>query len=192
MAWEVENTGQAVGERIPGPVEDTSPVEESHMELEGNYEVGNLGDLLDQNADSVGEGSIGESIVAVGTLVDLAEEVVGAETAAAGVAVDSAGSAGELEREVAAAPVGFEPATRMKKYRSGEHSTYQYGQSSAKAGSRSKAVTSRSFISEGRQRKFPHGYALSVVQKCDFHPKCFITKRAADLVDMSSPNGMHL
>lgn len=168
MAWEVENTGQAVGERIPGPVEDTNPVEESHMELEGNHEVGTLGDLLDQNADSVGESSIGESTVAVGTLVDLAEEVVGAETAAAVIAVDSAGSAGEVEREVAAAPVGSEPATWMKEYRSGEHSTYQYGQSSAKSGSRSKAVTSKSFISEGRQRKFPHGCALSVVQNVIF------------------------
>ena len=97
MAWEVKNTGQAVGVRIPGPVEDTNPVEESHMELEGMHEVENLGDLLDQNADSVGEGSIGESTVAVGILVDLAEEVVGAGTAAAGVAVDSAGSAGEVE-----------------------------------------------------------------------------------------------
>lgn len=187
MAWEVENTGQAVGVRIPGPVEDTNPVEESHMELEGKREVGNLGDLLDQNADWVGEGSTGESTVAVGTLVDLAEEVVGAETAAAGVAVDSAGSAGEVEREVAAAPVGSERATWMKEYRSGEHSTYQYGQSSAKAGYRSKAVISGFFISEGRQRKFPHGCALSVVQECDFHPKCFITKRAANLVDTSSP-----
>ena len=25
-------------------------------------------------------------------------------------------------------------------------------------------------VSEGRQRKFPHGYALSVVQMCHFHP----------------------
>ena len=184
-AREVDRIGQAVGVRIPGPVEDTNPVEESHMELEGNHGVENLADLRGRNADSVREGSIGESTVAVGTLEDLADEVVGAESAAAGVAVDAADSAGEVERQVAAAPVGSEPATSMKECRSGEHSAYKYGQNAAKAASRSK--TGRSgCLSEGRQRKFPHGCALSVVQIV-FHPKCFITQRAASMVDMLSP-----
>lgn len=113
-AWEVDRIGQVVDVGTPDPVEDTSPVEESRMALEGSHEVGTLAGLRGQNADSVGEGSIGESTVAVETLVDLAEEVVVAETAAAdAAAVDSADyadSAEEVETEVAVAAARSELA----------------------------------------------------------------------------------
>lgn len=64
-AWEVDRIGQVVDVGILDLVEDTNPVEESHMALEGSHEAGNLAGLRGQTADSVGEGSIGESTVAV-------------------------------------------------------------------------------------------------------------------------------
>ena len=99
--------------RIPGPVEDTSPAEGSRRALEGRHEAGTLAGLQGQIADSV-EGSIGESTVAAETSVDLADEVVVAETAAAAAAAadfaDSAGSAVEVEIELVVAAAGFELA----------------------------------------------------------------------------------
>lgn len=116
-AWEVGRTGQAVDAGIPVPVEDTNPVEEKHTALESSHEEGTLAGLRGQNADSVGEGSTGESTVAVETLGGLAGEVVvvGSVVAAAGFAE----SAGEVEREVA---VGSELAALTKECRSGERS----------------------------------------------------------------------
>ena len=102
---------------IPVPVEDTNPVEESHTALEGSHGAENLAGLRAHIADSVGEGSIGGSIVAVETSVDLADEVVVAETAAA-VAVDLAGFAEKIEEEAA----GPELAASTKEGRLGEHS----------------------------------------------------------------------
>ena len=122
--WVVDRTGQGVDVGIPGRVEDTNPVEESCMALEDNHEAGNLAGLRAQNVDLVGEGSIGESTVAVEILGDLADGVIVGESAAAAV-VDSAGSAGsggEFERDVAAAPVGSELAALTKVCRSGVHS----------------------------------------------------------------------
>lgn len=126
-AWEVDRNGQVADVEIPGRVEDTNPVEESCMALEGNHEAGNLAGLRAQNVGLVGEGSTGESTVAVETLGDLADGVVVAESAAAAAAavVDSAGSAGfggEVARDVAAAPVGSELAALTKECRSGVHS----------------------------------------------------------------------
>ena len=126
-AWEVDRTGQVADVEIPGPVEDTNPVEESCMALEGNHEAGTLAGLRAQNVDLAGEGSIGESTVAVETLGDLADGVVVAESAAAAAVVDSAGSAGfggEVARDVAAAPVGSELAALTKECQSGVHSAY--------------------------------------------------------------------
>lgn len=114
----MDRIDQVVDVEIPVPVEDTSPVEESRTALEGNHEAGNLAGLRAHIAGSVGEGSIGESIVAVETSVDLADEVVVAETAAA-VAVDLAGFAEKVEEEEAAGP---ELATSTKEGRLGEHS----------------------------------------------------------------------
>lgn len=124
-AWEVDRNGQVADVEIPGRVEDTNPVEESCMALEGNHEAGNLAGLQAQNVGLMGEGSIGESTVAVETLGDLADGVVVAESAAAAGVVDSAGSAGfggEVARDVAAAPVGSELAALTKECRSGVHS----------------------------------------------------------------------
>ena len=118
----MDRIGQGVDVGIPGLVEDTKPGEESRMASEGNHEAGTLVGLLDQNADWVGEGNIGESNVAVEILGDLEDEVVVAENAA--VAVDSAGSAVEVEREVAAAPVGSELDALTKECRLDEHSAY--------------------------------------------------------------------
>ena len=111
--------------RNPGPAEETNPVAESRMVLEGNHEAGSLADLLGQNAGWVGEGSIGESIVAVETSVDLAVEMVVAETAAAAaaaavVAVDFAAPLEEVRRKVAAA--GSELAASTPECRLGERS----------------------------------------------------------------------
>lgn len=120
-AWEMDRIGQVVDVGIPGLVEGTNLVEESRMGLEGSHEAGNLADLRGQNADSVEEDSIAESTVAVETLVDLAEEVVVAESAVA-AAVDSAGSVRQVERETGAAAVGSELVVSTKKCRSGERS----------------------------------------------------------------------
>ena len=106
---------------IPGPVVDTKLGEESRIALEGSHETGNFVGLLDQNADWGGAGSIGESKVAVETL-DLGDGIVAVENAA--VAADFAGSAAEVEKEVAAAPVGFELEASTKECRWGEHSGY--------------------------------------------------------------------
>ena len=168
-AWEVDRIGQVVDAGILGPVEDTNPAEESHMALERNHEVGNLVGRRDQNADSVGEGSIGESTVAVETSGDLADEVLVAEAAAA-VAVDSADSAdfaGEVEREAAAAPVGSELAASTKECRSGGRSACQLWSELWEGSISFKSKGWIFCISEGRQRKFPHGFALSVVQVYD-------------------------
>lgn len=105
---------------IPVPVEDTNPAEESRTALEGNHEAGNLAGLRAHIADSVGEGSIGGNIVAVEISVDLADEVVVAETAAV-VAVDLAGFAEEVEEEEV---VGPELAASTKEGRLGEHSAW--------------------------------------------------------------------
>ena len=124
-AWEVDRTGQVADVEIPGRAEDTNPVEESCLAVEGNHEAGHLAGLRAQNVDLVGEGSIGESTVAVETLGDLADGVVVAESAAAAAVVDSAGSAGfggDVARDVAAAPVGSELAALTKEWRSGVHS----------------------------------------------------------------------
>ena len=121
----MDRNGQVADVEIPGRVEDTNPVEESCMALEGNHEAGNLAGLRAQNVGLVGEGSIGESTVAVETLGDLADGVVVAESAAAAAVVDSAGSAGfggEVARDVAAAPVVSELAALTKECRSGVHS----------------------------------------------------------------------
>ena len=119
----MDRIGQGVDVEIPGLVEDTKPEEESRMASEGNHEAGTLVGLLDQTADWVGEGNTGESTVAVEILGDLGDEVVVvAENAA--VAVDSAGSAVEVEREVAAAPVGSELDALTKECRLDEHSVY--------------------------------------------------------------------
>ena len=136
------------------------------MALERNHEVGNLVGPRDQNADSVGEGSTGESTVAVETSGGLADEVLVAEAAAA-VAVDSADSAGEAEREAAAAPVGSEIAASTKECRSGGRSACRLW---SELWEGSISVKSKECIfctSEGRQRKFPHDFALSVVQIYD-------------------------
>lgn len=120
-AWEVDRTGQAVDAGIPVPVvEDTNPVEEKHTALEGSHEEGTLAELRGRNADLVGEGSIGESTVAVETSGGLAGEVVvvGSVVAAA-AAVGLADFAGEVEREVA---VDSELAALTKECRSGERS----------------------------------------------------------------------
>ncbi len=122
-AWEVDRIGQVVDVGIPDLVEDTNPVEENRMALEGSHEAGNLAGLLDQTADSVGEGSIGESTVAVEISVDLADEVVVAEAAAAaGFVVGSAGSAGGFEGGFAAAAAHSELAASTKECRLGERS----------------------------------------------------------------------
>ena len=123
----MDRIGQGVDVGIPGLAEDTKPGEESRMASEGNHEAGTLVGLLDQTAGWVGEGNIGESTVAVEILGDLGDEVVVvvavvAEDAA--VAVDSAGSAVEVEKEVAAAPVGSELDALTKECRLDEHSVY--------------------------------------------------------------------
>lgn len=104
---------------IPDPVEDTNLVEESRTALEGSHEEGTLAGLRGQSADLVGEGSIGESTVAAETSVGLAEEVVVVGTVAA---VEVAGFAGKVEREIAAVAVGSELVTLMKECRSDERS----------------------------------------------------------------------
>ena len=109
---------------IPGPVEDTKPEEESRMALEDNHEAGTLVDLLGQTADWGGEGNIGGSTVAVEILGDLGDLMVVVVAEDAAVAVDSAGSAVEVEREVAAAPVGLELEASTKGCRWDEHSAY--------------------------------------------------------------------
>ena len=118
-ARDVDRFGQVVDVGTPGPVEDTNPVNESHKALEGSHEAENLA-ARGQNADSEGAASIGESTVAVETSVDLADEMIVAESAAA---VDFAGSAGEAERDVVGAAVGSELVASMKECRSGERST---------------------------------------------------------------------
>ena len=120
-AWVVDRIGQVVGVEIPGPVEDTNPVEESRTALEGRHEAGNLAGLRAHIADSAGEDSIGESTVAVETSVDLAGEVVVVAETSAAVHVDSAGFAVEVEEEAAAA-AGPELAASTKEGRLGEHS----------------------------------------------------------------------
>ncbi len=96
-------------------VEDTNPVEENRMALEGSHEAGNLAGLLGQIADSVGEGSIGESTVAVEISVDLADEVVVAEAAAAvGFVVGSADSPGGFEGGFAAVAAHSELAAECR------------------------------------------------------------------------------
>ena len=117
-AWEVDRIGQVVDVGIPDLGEDTNPVEENRMGFEGSHEAGNLAGLLGQTADSVGEGSIGESTVAVGISVDLAAEVVVAEAAAV------AGSAGgfEVGFAAAAAAADSELAASTKECRLGERS----------------------------------------------------------------------
>ena len=110
---------------IPGLAEDTKPGEESRMAPEGNHEAETLVGLLDQTAGWVGEGSIGESTVAVEILGDLGDEEEEEEVAAAAAgnaAVGSAGSAVEVEREVAPAAVGFELDALTKECRLDEHS----------------------------------------------------------------------
>lgn len=104
-AWEGDRIGRVVDVGIPGPVEDTNPVEESRTALEGSHEEGSLAGLQGQSADLVGEGNIGESTVAVETSVALADELVAVEIVAV---VDFAGSAGWVERELAAVVVGSE------------------------------------------------------------------------------------
>lgn len=95
------------------------------MASEGNREAGTLVGLLDQIADWVGEGNIGESTVAVEILEDLGDEVVVVVVAEnAAVAVDSADLAVEVEREVAAAPVDSELDALTKECRLDEHSVY--------------------------------------------------------------------
>ena len=124
-ALEVDRIGRGVDVGIPGLAGDTKPGEESRMTSEGNREAGTLVDLLDQIADWVAEGNIGENTVAVEILEGLGDEVVVVvvdENAA--VAVDSAGSAVEVEREVAAAPVGSELDALTKECRLDEHSVY--------------------------------------------------------------------
>ena len=69
----VDRIGQVVDVGIPGRMEDTNRVEESRMALEDSHEAGNLASLQDQNADSVGEGSMMESTVAVETSEDLVD-----------------------------------------------------------------------------------------------------------------------
>lgn len=162
-AWEVDKIGQVVDVGTPDLVEDTIPVEESHMALVGSHEAGNLAGLQGQNADWVGEGSIGESTVAVETSVDLADEVAVAETAAAAVAVavDLGDLAGEVEREVAAL-LGSEVAALTKECRSGERSASKIWSARWKIIVLVKSKEYISCISEGRQRKFPQGFALSV------------------------------
>ena len=101
----MEKIGQVVDVRMLGPGEDTSPAEGSRRALEGRHEAGTLAGLQGQIADSVEWGSIGESTVAAETSVDLADEVVAETAAAAAAAVDfadSAGSAVEVEIELAA------------------------------------------------------------------------------------------
>ena len=107
----MDKTGQVVDVEIPESVEDTSPAEESRRALEGRHEVGTLGVLQGQIADSVEQGSIGESNAAGKTSVDLADEVV-VETAAAAAVdfADSAGSAVEVEVELVDAAGAFELA----------------------------------------------------------------------------------
>ena len=115
-AREVDKIGQGVDGGKPGPVEDTNLVEESRTALEGKHEAESLEGLPGRNADSVGEGSNGESTAAVETLEDLADEVFVAETAAAG----SAGSAAEVEGEIVAP--GSQIVASMKVCRWGERS----------------------------------------------------------------------
>ena len=120
----MDRIGQGVDVGIPGLAEDTKPGEESRMASEGNHEAGALVGLLDQTADWVGEGNTGESTVAVEILGDLGDEVVAVVAENAAVAVDSADSAVEVEREVAAAPVGSELDALTKECRLDEHSAY--------------------------------------------------------------------
>lgn len=156
----VDRIGQVVDVRNPGPAEETNPVAESRMVLEGNHEAGSLADLLGQNAGWVGEGSIGESIVAVETSVDLAVEVVVAETAAA-VAVDFAGPLEEVRKEVAAA--GSELAASTQECRLGERSACKLLSAPEGIFVSFKSKDWILCISEGRQRNFPHDFALSVI-----------------------------
>ena len=69
----VDRIGQVVDVGIPGRMGDTNQVEESRMALEDSHEAGILVGLQDQNADSVGEGSMMENTVAVETLEDPAD-----------------------------------------------------------------------------------------------------------------------
>lgn len=109
---------------IPGQVEGTNPVEGSRIASESSHEAGKLAGLQGQNAGSVGDGSIGGSTVVAETSGDRADEVAVAETAAVvAVAVGFADSAGEFEKEAAAA-AGSEVATSTKECRSAEHSAY--------------------------------------------------------------------
>ena len=120
----MDRIGQGVDAGIPGLARDTKPGEESRMAWEGNHEAETLVGLLDQTADWVGEGNIGESTVAVEILGDLGDGVVAAAAENAAVAVDSADFAVEVEREVAAAPVGSELDVLTKECRLDEHSAY--------------------------------------------------------------------
>ena len=132
------------------------------MALGGSHGAGNLADLRGQNADSV-EGSIAESTVAAETSGDLAEGVVVAETAVA-AAVDFAGSVRQVEGETAAAAVESELVASTKGCRSVERSAYKSWSTRWKDSFLCRAgKESRVYQSEGRQRKFPHGFALSVV-----------------------------
>ena len=171
-AWVEGKTGQAVDVGIPGPVEDTNPEEESRTALVGSPEAGNLAGLRAQNADSVEEGSIGESTVAVETSVDFADELVAAEIAAA-VAVDLAGFAVKVEEEVAAA--GSELAASTKEGRSGEHSACDLWLALWQALTlfaiwRADLVYIRRKATEFSTRFCALGGTI-----CDLHPRYFIT-----------------
>ena len=97
--------------------------------------------------------------------MELADEVVVETAAAAAVGfADSAGSAVEVEVELVDAAGGFELAATTWECLWGERSAFRYSQHIGITSSRSTARTSCIlFISEGRQRKFPHDFALFVV-----------------------------
>ncbi len=176
----------------PGPVEDTNPVEESRMALEGSHEAGNLAVLLGQNAGSVGKGSMGESTVAVETSEALADEVVVAETAAAAVAVDSAGPAEKVGRGFAAAPVDSEFVAPTTECRLGEHSACKQWSELWGGPSSFQSKNWILKISEGRQRKCPHGCALSVVQFVFFiRDTSSSNGKTLQTWQMMKPNGIH-